>query len=270
MNCIVISCKCCFLTVLLAITACAYRPRIVTQCIPLQKQCFLTKEPARFSSQEKLIYGASWRGIPSASLVLEIKGIKQVGNRDCYHIVATASPNTFFSFFYNVKYRVETYIDKDNGLSLRFYKKKTFKRKTTEETITFNRDKKTAKCEYNGKQKKDVAIDENTHDLLSFLYYFRLKGLEPEKIYDFSIIFAGKIWPVKMKVNNIYLIKLKNGECMNAFSVTLTSDLINEIMGSSTLDAYVSADIRRTPIYFTAKTRIGESDSVLLNLDCLK
>lgn len=270
MNLILTICKYCFLIVLLAITACAYRPMIVTKCMPLQKQCFVVKEPSRFSSKEKLRYGASLRGIPSASLVLEIKGIEQVNNRDCYRIVANAGPNSFFSFFYNIKYQVETYIDKESGLSLKFYKKKTFRRKTNEETIIFDRDKKTAHCEYNDKRKKEVAINQNTHDLLSFLYYFRMKGLELDKTYDFDILYGGKIWPFKMKVNGVYLMKLRDGRCVNVFSVKLTSELISIIMGAPALDAYVSADTMRTPIFFTAKTRMGDSDSVLTNLDCLK
>ncbi|MCK9614853.1 MAG: DUF3108 domain-containing protein [Candidatus Omnitrophica bacterium] len=262
-------CKYYFLSILLATTACAYRPQIIKQCIPKQEQCFLPKEPARLSYDEKLIYGASWRGIPSAKLILQIKGIEEVNNRDCYHITATANPNSFFSIFFNVKYEVDTYIDKASGLSLKFHKKKSFGRKISEETIIFDRDKKIAKCKFNDNRKKDVEIGENTHDLLSFLYYFRMKGLEPEGTYDFNILYAGRIWPIKMKVNGIYLMKLK-GERINVFSVRLTSELINAIIGSPALDAYVSANEKLIPVFFTANTRIGQSDSVLLNFDCVR
>jgi len=270
MNLIITICKYWVLIALLGTTACAYRPRIITQCIPQAEQCLIMKEPAHFSSKEKLMYSASLGGIPSANLVLEIKGIEQVNNRDCYHIVANAGPNSFFSFFYNIKYQVETYIDKDSGLSLKFYKKKTFRKKVNEETIIFDRDKKMAQCEYNDKRKKEVTINQDTHDLLSFLYYFRMKGLEPDKTYDFSILYNGKIWPFKMKVNGVYLMKLRDGRCVNVFSVKLTSELISKIMGAPALDAFVSADAMRTPIFFTAKTRMGQSDSVLLNIECIK
>lgn len=270
MNLIKTYCKYLVLILLLAVTACAYRPRIVMQCVPLKEQCIIVKEPSHFSSREKLMYSAALRGIPSANLVLEIKGIERVNNHDCYHIVADASPNSFFSLFFNVKYHVETYIDKDTGLSVKFYKKKTSGRKTNEETIIFDRDKKTAKCEYNDMRKKEIEINENTQDLLSFLYYFRMKGIEQNKTYDFNILYGGKIWPIQMKVTGVYLMKLRDGSCVNVFSVKLTSELISKIMGAPALDAYVSADSRRVPIFFTAQTTMGESDSVLLNLDCLK
>jgi hypothetical protein len=119
-------------------------------------------------------------------------------------------------------------------------------------------------------RKKEIEINENTHDLLSFLYYFRMKGIEQDKTYDFNILYGGKIWPIQMKVTDIYLMKFRDGSCVDVFSVELTSELISKIMGAPALDAYVSADLRRVPIFFTAKTRMGESDSVLLNLDCLK
>lgn len=259
-----------FLIIIISATACAYRPRIVTKCIPKESQCFIAKEPSRFPSREKLRYSVSWRGIPSASLILETKGIEEVGGKDCYYMTANAGPNSFFSFFYNIKYQVETYIDKDSGLSLKSYKKKNFKNKITEETIIFNRDKKTAQCEYNNKPKKEVKIEDTTHDLLSFLYYFRIKGLESGKAYDFGILYGGKIWQVKMTVGDVYLMKLRNGECIDVFSVKLFSELITKIMGASELDAYVSADSRRIPVFFTAKTKIGETDCALVNLDCLK
>ncbi len=263
-------CRYCVLAGVIFLAACAYRPTIISKCLLPEKQCFIAKEQSRFSPREKLFYTASWRGIPSASLILEIKGIEQVNNRDCYHITANASPNSFFALFFNVKYQVETYVDKDTGLSLKFYKKKTAGNKISEETILFDRDKKIAHCEYGGKRSKDITIGEGTHDLLSFLYFYRMHGLKAEKNYDFNIIYGGKIWPVKMKVNGVYSMKLRNGDCVNVFSVKLNSDLINKIMGSQELDAYVSVNNMRAPIFFTAKTRIGDSDSVLTNLECLK
>ncbi|MDD4955913.1 MAG: DUF3108 domain-containing protein [Candidatus Omnitrophica bacterium] len=259
-----------FLVMLLGTTACAYKPKIVMQCLPQPKQCIIANETLRFSPKEKLAYVASLGSIPSANLVLEIKGIEYVNGHDCYHIVADAGPNSFFSLFFNLKYHIETYIDKNTGLTAKFYKKKTSRRKTTEETIIFDRDKNTAKCEYNDMRKKELAINQDTHDLLSFLYYYRMKGIETGKTYNFGMLYGGKIWPVEMKVGNVYLMKLKDGSCINVFAVKLSSEIISSIMGAPVLDAYVSVDSKRIPIFFTAKTRMGDVGTVLTNLEVLK
>ncbi|MFA5008826.1 MAG: DUF3108 domain-containing protein [Candidatus Omnitrophota bacterium] len=250
-------------------TACAYRPRIVMQCVPLAKQCTTINKPGKLSLVEKLNYVVSWHGIPSGRLTIETKGIETIGNRNYYHIVANAGPNDFFAIFFNIKYTVETYVDSDTGLPLKFYRNKSHRGKKEQEAIIFDHNANSATWEYTHKAKKSVKIDENSQDLLSFLYYFRLKGFASDKLYNFNIVYDGKSWPVQMKVDNLHLLKLRNGKCIEVISAELTSPLISEIMGSSKLNAYVGADAKRIPIFFTVKTKMGEADTVLSNLDSL-
>jgi hypothetical protein len=253
----------------LLVTACVYKP-LITAYVPQNWQCPVTKRQFTFSDKEKLLYTAAWHGIPSGRLVLEIKGIEKIANRDYYHIVATAGPNDFFSFFYNVKYMVETYIDKETGLTLKFRKQKISGERTIEEDIDFDRKNNTMNWQYTGRSKETIKSSQNTHDLLSFLYYFRLKGLEQNKTYDFEIAYNGKIWPVQMKVDDVKFLRLRGGNYLPVFYVELSSELIAKIMGTKILKAYVSADSKRVPVFFTARTKIGNADSRLINFDCFK
>jgi len=251
-------------------TACAYRPKIVMQYTLPLKQCAIVKEPSSLPGAEKLIYGLSWHGIPSGRLTLETKGIERIDNCNYYHVIATAGPNNFFSIFFNIKYIVETYVDKDTGMPLKFYKKKSVKGKVTEETIIFDYGNNEAIWEYTGKTKKTIELTKNNQDLLSFLYYFRLKGLEANKVYNFNIVYNGKNWPIKMVTGNVNLIKLGSGDCVNVVSVELSSPLISKLVGGETLSAYVSADSKRIPVFFTIKSKGSQADAVLSNFKCLK
>ncbi|MFA5337384.1 MAG: DUF3108 domain-containing protein [Candidatus Omnitrophota bacterium] len=270
MNFFVTNCKYCFFAILLVMTACAYRPKIVLQCVPPLRQCAIVKEPSSLPVTEKLIYVLSWHGIPSGRLTLETKGVENIDGRNYYHVIATAGPNNFFSIFFNIKYTVETYVDKDTGLPLKFYKKKSSRGKVAEETIVFDYSNDTAIWEYTGKTKKEIEFAKNSQDLLSFLYYFRLKGLEANKVYNFNILYNGKSWPIKMVTGNVNLIKLGSGDCINTVSVELSSSLISKLVGGEILNAYVSADSKRIPVFFTIKSKGGQADAVLSNFKCLK
>jgi len=253
--------KICFLILLLTLPACAYRPKIIAEKITLQEIASM-KEPVRLLDGEKLSYGIAWIGIPSGRMNLEIKGIEKINGRNFYHIVCEAGPNDFFSLFFKSKYILETYVDTESGLPLKSLRKKMPKGEV-EEDINFDRNNKIAEIN-NGKTIKKIELTQNSHDLLSFLYYFRMHGVEPEKKYDFDIVYGERSWPVEMTTEGVGRIKLRGSECVQVLSVKLSSALILEIMGNKEMEAYVSIDSKRIPIFFTVKTKMGQADTMLI------
>jgi hypothetical protein len=153
-------------------------------------------------------------------------------------------------------------VDAESGLPLESSRKKMSKI-GIEEDIIFDRDKKIAEIN-DGKTVKKITLTQNSHDLLSFLYYFRIHGLKPDKKYNFDIVYGGKSWPVEMTTQGVYQLRLKGGKRVDVLFVKLSSELILEIMGNKDLDAYVSADLERIPIFFRVKTKMGEADTILI------
>lgn len=250
-----------FLVLVLALSACAYRPRIVAEKISPQ-QVICVKKPANLTKGEKLKYGISWIGIPAGMLDLEVKGVEEINGSKFYRLNCDAGPNGFFSLFFKYRYILETYVDAQSGLPLKSSRKK-IRKAGIEEDIVFDWNKKIAEIN-DGKVVKKIALSQNSHDLLSFLYYFRMHGLEPDKKYNFDIIYGGRSWPVEMTTQGIYQVRLKGGKRFDALFVKLSSALILEIMGNNELDAYVSADLERIPVFFRVKTKMGEADTILI------
>jgi hypothetical protein len=193
---------------------------------------------------------------------LEIKGIEEIDGRKFYRLFCDAGPNSFFSLFFKARYALETYVDTESGLPLKSSRKKMLKT-GIEEEIVFDRNKNIAEIN-DGEKVKQITITQNSHDLLSFLYYYRINGLEPNKKYNFDIIYGGKSWPVEMSTGGIYQLRLRDGKCVDVLSVKVLSALILEIMGGKELNAYVSADSQRVPVFFNVKTKMGTANTTLI------
>ncbi|MFA5271017.1 MAG: DUF3108 domain-containing protein [Candidatus Omnitrophota bacterium] len=251
-----------FLVLLLLLPACAYRPKIIAENISPQ-QIASVKEPTCLIGEEKLLYGISWLGIPAGRMNLEVKDIEKINGRDYYRLVCNAGPNNFFSFFFKSKYILETYVDVESALPLKSSRKRLPKGEI-DEIITFDRNNKIAQIN-DGKAVKEIALTQNSHDLLSFLYYFRVHGLESGKKYDFDIVYGGKSWPVEMTTQGFCQLRLRDGKRIRVIAVKLSSALILEIMGNKDLEAYVSADLKRIPVFFTVKTKMGKADTTLIS-----
>ncbi len=250
-----------FLILLLVLSACAYRPKLLAEKI-LPQQIAEMKKTTRLNEGEKIKYGISWLGISCGKMDLEIKSSEEINGRKVYHLFCDAGPNDFFSIFFQSRYILETYLDAETGLPIKSVRKKMPKNQTEEE-IMFHWNNKVAEVNY-GKAVKKIPLAENSQDLLSFLYYFRINGLAPDKKYNFSIIYSGKSWPVEMISDGVYQLRQTGGRCIRVLSVKLFSPLILEIMGGKELTAYVSADYERIPVIFSVKTKMGQADTTLI------
>ncbi len=54
--------------------------------------------------------------------MLKVEGITTINNYECYHITAKVIPNRFFQHFYDLEYKVHSYIDKQLYYTRRFEK----------------------------------------------------------------------------------------------------------------------------------------------------
>lgn len=253
--------KICFLILLSVLSACAYRPRISPIKLTPQEIIKL-EEPGCLDKTEKIKYSISWINIPSGRINLETKGIEKINGCNVYHIYCDAGPNSFWSLFFKSRYLLETYVDTQTGLPLKSVRKRMPKA-LIEEDIAFDWAKDTAKIS-DGKTTKEISVTKNSHDLLSFIYYYRIKGLEPGAKYNFYVIYNGKSWPVEIQTDNIYQLKSRDGSLIQVIYVKLLSSLIAELTGGSLLEAYVSVDSKRIPIFFSIKTKMGEADANLI------
>ncbi|MEI8350517.1 MAG: DUF3108 domain-containing protein [Candidatus Omnitrophota bacterium] len=252
--------------IVLATAACAYRPKIITLPLPPEEQpveqISVPSVKKTIKIGEKLTYAVDWRGIPSGKIILEVKEIVTIGQRQYYHIIAQALPNSFFSFFYKVNYLVETYVDTETYQPIKFHKKRILRNVVSEETINFDYARNEALWQYTGSENKIIRLTANSQDLLSFLYFFRLQEIKLGKEYPLDIIYNASVWEAKVKVDTFELVKF-NGTGIKTFTIKLISRLAKHITGGEKMKIYFSFSDGHLPLLFHLYTKIGPLTGVL-------
>jgi len=75
-----------------------------------------------FSVGEKLIFSVEYGPISAGTATMEVLEIVEVNGRACYHIVSTEKTNDFFSRFFKIRDRYDSYIDTLTLATVKFEK----------------------------------------------------------------------------------------------------------------------------------------------------
>ncbi len=249
------------------LASCAYQIRTYDKKVHPQDNLVEIREPlTKLEVGEKLVYSVRWLGVSSGYITLEVKEITQINNRSAYHIVAQAKPNSFFKFFYDVNYTVDSYIDTETLKSLRFHKERILNGKVTDEKIEFLYPQNQAIWTYSSPpQKKELKLPENPQDLLSSLYYMRLKKVSEDSVSQMGVIYGGSSWPIRIACNKIVEIKISGLGVFKAMLFSPVTDLTTHITGFQGLQAFLSLASKRLPILFKMPTKIGYLVGVLIS-----
>ncbi|TRZ93986.1 DUF3108 domain-containing protein [bacterium] len=234
---------------------------------------------------ETLQYSVEWLGLPVGKIVLKVEDLKEAGGRQYYHISARTFPNRFFIKFYDVEYRWNTYVRRENLEPYRFVKIRRINNNILEVIVDF--DQKNHRATYrhfapHGKAeviafpsmrkeivnscKTIVPLPEDTHDLVSSLYYFRLMDIRENKDYSINVFYGQAGWNTDLKISKPYLKDFYKKGSFKIFEVSPRSDLTNLILGRRELTLYFTTDSRRIPIMITFNTAIGQFRAVAENL----
>ncbi|HFS67638.1 MAG TPA: DUF3108 domain-containing protein, partial [Flavobacteriia bacterium] len=127
-----------------------------------------------FENGERLKYRLSYSSFLTAGYAtLEVKG-DFLKNKEVFHIVGKGKTTGMISWFFKVKDRYETYMNKENLLPYRFIRDINEGGYTKDKEIYFDHEANKALV-INKKKKKQKTYDtkKGVQDLLSALYYMR-------------------------------------------------------------------------------------------------
>ncbi len=173
----------------------------LSQVIPNSNQ---TKELPKqdivaFKEGEVLSYRLHYGLMDAGVAVLEVKPeVMDVSGRKVYHIVGNGYSQGTFDWFFKVRDRYETFIDKDALLPWLFV------RRVYEGGTTINQDYKfnhyTNKVDVGEGEKVDIP--EGTQDMISAFYAARNLDLSSAKegdVFTINSIVDKEIWPLKIR-----------------------------------------------------------------------
>ena len=205
-----------------------------------------------FDVGEKLTFIIRYGPIVAGSATMSIPEIVKVKDYECYHIVTNARSSKFFSAFFKVEDRVESFMDKDGLYSWRHEKHLREGKYRADQYVEFDHIKRTVVT-----NKKDtLRIPPCIQDVLTVFYYVRTLPMEVGKSLFVDNQADRKLYPLEIKVHGKERIKVRAGtfDCL-VIEPMLRSDAIFKQRGRLTV--WLTDDNRRIPVQMKSKVIIG-------------
>ena len=157
------------------------------------------QENVAFKAGEILSYRLHYGLMDAGIAILEVKpDVMEISGREVYHIVGNGYSKGSFDWFFKVRDRYETFIDKDAMLPWMFVRRVYEGGTTINQDYTFNH--YTNKVDVGAGEKVDVP--EGTQDMISAFYSARNLDLTNAKegdVFTINSIVDKEIWPLKIR-----------------------------------------------------------------------
>jgi hypothetical protein len=171
-----------------------------------------------FRPGEKLTFRIHYGFIDAGEAALEVlPDLTRIGSRECYHMIGTGRTLGAFDWFFKVRDRYESVIDRQALVPWLFVRRVSEGSYIKNQNVSFNHYQDSAKSET-----ATIAIPEYTQDLISAFYYartidfskakegdiFPITGYLDDELLPLNIKFIGRE-KIKSKVGWIHCIKFR-------------------------------------------------------------
>lgn len=232
----------------------------------LPPDSFAVLAPGRvpFGAGEKLVFSVQYGLVSAGEATLEVRNLAAIDGRPCYRIVSDARTNDFFSKFFTVRDRYESYMDTTSLYSLRYEKHVREGKFKRDEAVDFNQ--ATHRAVY---KDKTVPIPPRTQDVLSALYYVRTLPLEVGQSISVANHTDGKNYPLVIKVLGREHVKVDAGEfdCIIVEPILRGPGVFTQ---QGRLTVWLTDDRRRMPVIMQSKVVIGHVAAILKSYQVAK
>lgn len=209
-----------------------------------------------FKEGEVLTYRLHYGLLNAGNIVLEVKPeIMDIGNRKVYHIVGTGYTTGSADWFYKVRDRYETYMDKDALLPWMFVRRVDEGGYKFSQDYSFNHYQK--KVDIGNNEKFDVPA--GIQDMVSAFYSARNMDLSNAKegdLYSITCFVDKEVWPLKIKFVGREVIETDIGKfrCLKFRPVVQKGRVFKN---EEDLNVWISDDKNHLPMRVKANIIIG-------------
>lgn len=213
-------------------------------------------ENEAFKEGEILTYRLHYGLMDAGEIIMEVKpDVLEVAGRKVYHIVGNGYSKGTFDWFFKVRDRYETFMDKDALLPWMFV------RRVYEGGVTINQDYKfnhyTNKVDVGEGEKVDIPA--GTQDMISAFYSARTLDLSNAKdgdVFTINSIVDKEIWPLKIRFVGREKIKCDIGtfNCLKFRPIVQKGRIFKS---EDDLNVWITDDKNRVPLRAQAKLLVG-------------
>jgi len=215
-------------------------------------------ENTAFNVGEHLTFVVRWGPISAGRAVMSIPEITWINGRPSYHIISLAESNPFFSTFFKVRDRLESFVDKEGIFSWRFEKHLREGKFRADYSVTFDQYRRKIIT-------KSDTLDAPAfvQDILSIFYYIRTQPLEVGTSIQVMNFADGKIYPVEVKILRRETVKVRAGtfRCVVVEPVLKGRGVFGQ---KGKLKVWLTDDEKRIPVLMKSKAVFG---SIIIELE---
>lgn len=164
-----------------------------------------------FKPGEVLKFRIHYGIMDAGEATLEVKpDYTTLGGRDCYHFVGSGKSVGAFDWFFKVRDRYESIVDKDAMIPWMFIRRVNEGGYIINQNVSFNHYSDSAKSE-----KATISIPDNTQDLVSAFYYARTIDFSAAKegdVFEVTGYLDDAVIPLNLKFLGREIVSSKKGE----------------------------------------------------------
>ena len=211
-------------------------------------------KPYPFKIGERLEYNVSWLGISAGIMTLEVKENTQFAGEDAYRFSATGETSRFFSRFFKVKDKYDSFVRVSDLVSLYFLKNIREGKYRVKLKEVF--DHKLGVSRY---RDRIAPIPPDVRDILAGMYFLRTLPLTDDAVIPINAIGDGRNYRVDVIVHGRKEVKVPAGK-ISVIDLEPASTFEGRVYKaeSSKLRFYFTDDERRIPVLITTKVPIGK------------
>lgn len=215
-----------------------------------------SKSNEAFKEGEILTYRLHYGIMDAGVAVLEVKPeVLDVSGRKVYHVVGNGYSKGTFDWFFKVRDRYESFIDKDALLPWMFVRRVDEGGYKINEDYTFNH--YTNKVDVGKGEKVDIPV--GTQDMVSAFYAARNLDLSNAKegdVFTISTIVDKEMWPMKIRYVGKEVIETDLGKfrCLKFRPIVQKGRIFKR---EDDLNVWITDDKNHIPLRAQAKILIG-------------
>lgn len=178
--------------------------------LSLARPLDLASEPTRtvppFQVGERMVFAIKAFGVTAGHVTLEIKEIIDLDGHEVYHIVVIAQTTPFFSLFYRINDRLETYLDTKEFYPHKYEAHLEEGEYRKHEVIIYDQERHIAY-----RKGKEIKIPPRVQDSVSVYYYLRTLNLETGDVIKVPVNSGRHNYLLTLKVKGEERIRTKDG-----------------------------------------------------------